>query len=76
MYSRGHTDCGSVLRLSWTSDGTHVSGAGGNGAVVFGQVVDRALQWNNFSVTLNEQNHVLVHDVLNEASVRPSLLDF
>ena len=40
-YSREKTDSGSVLDISWTSDGTQFAGAGASGAVVFGQLVDR-----------------------------------
>ena len=33
--------CGSVLSLAWSHDGTVVAGAGGNGQVIFGNIVDR-----------------------------------
>ena len=33
--------CGSILSLSWSHDGTVVAGAGGNGHVIFGSIVDR-----------------------------------
>lgn len=32
---------GSILALSWSNDGTTVCGAGGNGSVTFGYIVDR-----------------------------------
>jgi intraflagellar transport protein 80 len=38
---------GSLLSLSWSHDGTVVCGAGGNGSVTFGYIVDRQLQWSN-----------------------------
>jgi intraflagellar transport protein 80 len=68
-YSRGRTESGSVLRISWTTDGTHAAIAGGNGAVCFAQVVDRRIEWANYSVQLNEHNHVLIRDMLNDASL-------
>jgi len=34
-------ESGSILNLSWSNDGTTVAGAGGNGAVIFGHIVDR-----------------------------------
>jgi intraflagellar transport protein 80 len=43
-----------------------MAGAGGNGAVVFGQLVQRQLQWNNVEVTLVEPDKVRVQDVFNE----------
>ena len=39
-----HLNVGSIMALSWTADGTQVAGAGGSGAVVFGQVVDMTLE--------------------------------
>jgi intraflagellar transport protein 80 len=34
---------GSLLSLSWSNDGTVVCGAGGNGSVTFGNIVDRQI---------------------------------
>ena len=34
---------GSLMKLDWNKDGTVVAGAGGNGSVLFGQIVDRTL---------------------------------
>jgi intraflagellar transport protein 80 len=39
---------GSLFDISWTPDGTQVACAGGNGAVVFGNLLNRYFQ-NNFS---------------------------
>jgi len=58
--------CGSILNLSWSSDGTVVSGAGGNGAVVFGYIVDRQLSWTNIEAVLDEDNKIVVSDCLHE----------
>eukprot|EP00753_Platysulcus_tardus_P016304 PLAT5593.1.p1 GENE.PLAT5593.1~~PLAT5593.1.p1 ORF type:complete len:772 (-),score=389.49 PLAT5593.1:1637-3952(-) len=65
--SRAKADCGSVLSISWTADSTQLAGAGGNGAVVFGHVVERKLEWKNLQVTLVEGNAIRVFDVLNES---------
>lgn len=35
-YSFHKPSSGSILKLSWTKDGTTVAGAGGNGSVIFG----------------------------------------
>jgi len=50
-----------------------LAGAGANGAVVFGQVVDRSLEWRNFDVRLNEKNQVIVHDVNNDTAAGEEL---
>ena len=53
-YSFNKHEAGSLLKLDWNQDGTIVAGAGGNGAVVFGQVVDRHLHNANIEVDLDE----------------------
>jgi len=63
-HSRSRANSGSIMALDWTADGTHLAGAGANGAVVFGQIVDRTLEWRNYEIRLDEQNHVHVLDVL------------
>merc|ERR1712166_933018 len=65
-HSREKTKSGSVLKLSWTSDGTQLSGAGANGQVVFGQLVDRHIEWGSFDVCLDENDHVKVTDTLKQ----------
>ena len=65
-HSFNKPECGSVLQLSWSSDGTVVAGAGGNGAVIFGNVVDKNISWANIDVTLDEDNKILVNDCLHE----------
>mmetsp|Transcript_12103 Transcript_12103/g.27941 ORF Transcript_12103/g.27941 Transcript_12103/m.27941 type:complete len:770 (-) Transcript_12103:166-2475(-) len=67
-YSKNHVESGSIMAISWTTDGTQLAGAGSNGAVVFGQVVERRCEWNNIEATLHEGNKVAVADVLNEAT--------
>ena len=59
-------DCGSILSLSWSNDGTTVAGAGGNGAVVFGTIVDRQMSYANIEATLDENNKINVTDCLHE----------
>lgn len=65
-HSREKTKCGSVLKISWTSDGTQLAGAGANGQVLFGQLVDRHLEWGSFDVCLDENDHVKVTDTLKQ----------
>ena len=51
-YAREKPDSGSLFSLSWCSDGTQLAGGGGNGAVMFGQVIGRQLTWQNIEVRL------------------------
>lgn len=65
-YSRAKPASGSVYNVAWTSDGTQLAGAGANGAVVFGEVVGRQLEWNNVEVELTDATHIRVRDVFEE----------
>eukprot|EP00164_Ancoracysta_twista_P001772 GFYU01002327.1.p1 GENE.GFYU01002327.1~~GFYU01002327.1.p1 ORF type:complete len:763 (-),score=200.01 GFYU01002327.1:142-2430(-) len=65
-YSREQPESGSIMNLAWTSDGTQLSGAGANGAVVFGHIIERKLEWKHLQVTLVDNHHVHVYDVLSE----------
>jgi intraflagellar transport protein 80 len=57
---------GSILALSWSNDGTTVCGAGGNGAVTFGYIVDRQMSYANIEAKLDENNKINVTDCLHE----------
>ena len=61
-YSFNKIDSGSIMKLSWSGDGTTIAGAGGNGSVVFGGLVDRAVTWKNIEVRLDENNKLIVTD--------------
>eukprot|EP00656_Telonema_subtile_P024080 TRINITY_DN258_c0_g1_i1.p1 TRINITY_DN258_c0_g1~~TRINITY_DN258_c0_g1_i1.p1 ORF type:complete len:716 (+),score=148.95 TRINITY_DN258_c0_g1_i1:176-2323(+) len=65
-HSREKSKCGSVLKICWTSDGTQLAGAGANGQVLFGQLVDRHLEWGAFDVWLDENDHIKVTDTLKQ----------
>ena len=54
------------MKLSWSHDGTVISGAGGNGSVVFGYIVDRMLSWGHIDAVLDEDNKISVNDCLHE----------
>ena len=56
------------MKLSWDHDGNVVAGAGGNGYVLFGYIVDRHLSWGNVEVDLDENNKITVSDYVNEVS--------
>ncbi|KAG2494842.1 hypothetical protein HYH03_007082 [Edaphochlamys debaryana] len=66
-YSKIHlNDTGSIMSLSWTADSTALAGSGGGGAVVFGQVVDLALEDGKMQVTVVDEHRIVVNDILNE----------
>lgn len=67
-YSLAKPKSGSINGISWSLDGTMLAGAGGNGAVVFGYIVDRKLSLENIEVQLHEDNVIKVIDVIHEIS--------
>ncbi len=52
-FGREKPDTGSLLALSWSSDGTVVAGGGGSGAVMFAELIGTQLQWQNYEVCLH-----------------------
>ena len=52
--------------MSWSNDGTILAGAGGSGAVCFGYIVDRKMNWNNMEAMLDEDEKITVTDYLHE----------
>lgn len=54
---------GSLFNISWTQDGTQFACAGGNGAVVFCQVVGEALESGRVRVTLDKPRKLVVEDL-------------
>ena len=78
-YSFNKIDSGSLFKLSWSSDGTTVAGAGGNGSVIFGTIIDRTVTWKNIEVRLDENNKLIVTDFQNdgfqEIDFRERLID-
>lgn len=57
---------GSLLSIDWSNDGTILAGAGGSGAVPFGYIVDRKLNWNNIEAALDEDDKITLIDYLHE----------
>jgi intraflagellar transport protein 80 len=66
-YSMEKSSVGTVMNLSWTSDGTQVAAACGGGDVVFASIVDRKLEWRNLEVTINGDCTVDVLNIENES---------
>ena len=65
-YSFNKIDSGSIFKLSWSSDGTTVAGACGNGSVVFGGIIDRVCSWKNLEARLDENNKLILTDFQND----------
>lgn len=57
---------GSLLNLAWSADGTVLAGAGGDGFVAFGQVVDVVLEDERTQATVCGNHLVRVTDMVNE----------
>merc|ERR1719284_721061 len=74
-YCRESPETGSIFSISWCNDGTQLACGGGNGTVLFASLVDRTLSWQNTDVTLDEDNTVTVHDILNETKEELDLRD-
>ena len=49
-YSLVKPKTGSIIDLSWSLDGTMLVGGGGNGAVIFGYLVDKRISWENVEI--------------------------
>jgi len=67
-YSKSHQKSGSVMSISWTADGTQLAGAGGNGTLVFGQVVDLSLEDGHMRCCLEDDKRMVVQDILSETT--------
>jgi len=66
-HSRERIKSGSIIDMIWTSDGTQLAGAGGNGSVIFAQVIDRKYEWKNIEAVLIETRKIRVRDIMNES---------
>ena len=64
---RASTHTGSLVNLAWTADGTHLAGAGGNGTVCFGQLLERRLEWGQLEVVQTTSDQLETLDITSEA---------
>ena len=74
-YCRERPESGSIMQQAWTSDGTQLACAGGNGAVVFAQVVERSSEDPRFSAVQTESDTIRVLDIANEQVDQVELRD-
>lgn len=65
-YCRETPEVGSIFSISWGNDGTQFACGCGSGQVLFVSLVDRSFSWQNMDVSLDENNTITVHDILNE----------
>ncbi|KAI8909099.1 WD40-repeat-containing domain protein [Gorgonomyces haynaldii] len=66
-YAIEKPSCGSIFNIAWTPDGTQMACAGGNGAVVFGHLINRILEWKQYRVTLLDDCKVAVKDYIQDS---------
>lgn len=57
---------GSPLSISWTADGTEIAAGGGTGKLVFGRIIEKELEWNNFLIYLSEVRKIKVKNILED----------
>ena len=67
-YSKSHQKTGSIMSISWTADGTQLAGAGGNGTLCFGQVVDIGLEDGRTRANLEDDHKIVVQDIVSETT--------
>ncbi|CAM9332690.1 unnamed protein product [Phaeothamnion confervicola] len=53
--ARERPQVGSVMRIAWSADGTQVAGAGGDGTVIFAQLIGRSYEWGDVTAVLRWQ---------------------
>jgi len=72
-YALEKPNTGSVFSLAWSSDGTQVAGACGNGQVIFANVIERRLEWKNYEASVAASKQIVVRNVMNDTAEK---LDF
>lgn len=66
-YALEKPNTGSIFNLAWSSDGTQVAGACGNGHVIFANIIEKRLEWKNFEATVTSAKQIHVRNVMNDA---------
>ncbi|GLG95764.1 F-box-like/WD repeat-containing protein ebi [Gryllus bimaculatus] len=66
-YSLEKPNTGSVFNIAWSSDGTQVAGACGNGHIIFAHIIERRLEWNDYEAIVTGRKSISVRNVSNEA---------
>ena len=55
------------LKIAWSSDGTQVAGACGNGHVIFAHVIEKRIEWREFEATVTGEKTISLRNVTNDA---------
>ncbi|KAJ3314721.1 Intraflagellar transport protein 80 [Boothiomyces sp. JEL0838] len=63
-YDLESVESGSIFNIAWTPDGTQIGCAGGNGAVLFGHLINRRYDWKQFQVTILDDHKLTLHDTI------------
>lgn len=58
---------GSIYKIAWSSDGTQVAGACGNGHVIFAHVIEKRIEWKEFEATVTGRKTIALRNVTNDA---------
>jgi intraflagellar transport protein 80 len=67
-HSKERISTGSVMNIAWTSDGTQFAAAGGgNGTILFAQLIQRSFEYKNTEVILIEPRKLRIQDPINES---------
>nr|CAH8839961.1 unnamed protein product [Trichobilharzia regenti] len=75
MYNLEKTQTGSILSIKWSSDGTQIACAGGNGRIVNGQIINRRTEWNGYEACVIDEKTVVVNNLHNESIERLEFRD-
>ncbi|KAH0624120.1 hypothetical protein JD844_007514 [Phrynosoma platyrhinos] len=54
-YALEKPNTGSIFNIAWSTDGTQLAGACGNGHVIFAHVIEQRWVWKNFGITLTKR---------------------
>jgi hypothetical protein len=60
----GQMNCGSMVSLCWSPDGTVLGAGGTDGSVHFVQVLGRRLEWRHVVVEITDTARLQIKDIL------------
>ena len=63
------------MNIAWTADGTTLAGAGGNGTVCFGQIMERRLEWGKLELVVSSADQIETTDLDSERVEQLELRD-
>uniref|UniRef100_A0A0N4Z4S7 WD_REPEATS_REGION domain-containing protein n=1 Tax=Parastrongyloides trichosuri TaxID=131310 RepID=A0A0N4Z4S7_PARTI len=60
---------GSILTIDWSDDSTQIIAGTASGHIIYGQLIEKRLWWNNLEVVMYKKNGIEIRDVLSEVMV-------